>query len=99
MTKINRAQLRQMISEAMGEFTGDEMLYAMTGDGGGRPMVQGTFEIRPEPLDGMADADQGVILTLAGPDGISTTRLSEEDLKRGTFVIDISDIIAMDMPK
>ena len=42
MTKINREQLRQMISEAMGEFTGDEMLYAMTGDAGGPPMVQGT---------------------------------------------------------
>ena len=99
MTKINREQLRQIIKEAADEFTGDEMLYAMTGDGGDEPMVQGTFEIRPEPLGGdIIEENQGVILTLSGPDGISTTHLSREDLNRGTFVIDINDIIAMNIP-
>ena len=92
MTKINRAQLRQMINETMGD--------SMAGEELPEPLAKGTFEIRPEPLGGdIIGANQGVVLTLSGMNGISTTYLSKEDLRRGTFVIDISDIVAMDMPK
>ena len=100
MTKINREQLRQMISETMGDHIKvRNFAHEVIGEELPEPMVQGTFEIRPEALNGMADADQGFVLTLSGPDGVATKRLTEEDLRRGTFVIDIGDIVSMDIPK
>ena len=83
-----------MISEAMSAGMVNDIGQADSPE----PFIQGSFDLKPEALMGMEDDGRGYILTLSGPSGVSTTRLSPEDVKRGTFVIDISDIIAMDMP-
>tara|TARA_B100000700_G_scaffold315551_1_gene403817 strand:+ start:129 stop:494 length:366 start_codon:yes stop_codon:yes gene_type:complete len=104
MAKINREQLRQIINETMGDHIKVRNIAREVippGEELPEPLVQGTFEIRPMPLGSVSGdiipENQGVILTLSGPDGISTTFLDREDLNRGTFVIDISDIVAVDM--